>query len=450
MVLGDSDSHHVRTQRLIYAGGWFLLIQGVLWATFYFAQGVNAMGLTEALLAILGLIAIALCRGRQYRVAKALMVICVYFTLCWICIWLDPANAVTPRVTHLYLLAAGLCSFYVMQEDPPGLMIFVVGIYFLTFWFFSVTHFHVPVPYAIPADIRAAGSTTVNAAGAMFVIVLMLYLISTDREASSGMHSDMREALAQGHFELHYQPQVDADGRVFGSEALLRWQDPKRGLIAPGVFIPMAEQSGFIFEIGSWALNAACEQLVRWRSIPGLSHLTLSINVSALQVRQSNFVTQVLDTLARSGAPAALLKLELTESMLVNDVDDVIEKMRQLSLHGVAFSLDDFGTGYSSLGYLNRLPLQQLKIDQMFVRDAAEDRNAAAIARTLISLGQSLGLTVVAEGVEIAAQRDFLLKEGCRYFQGFLFSQPLDAASFESYVRRTNQGAFTDVASSRS
>ena len=239
------------------------------------------------------------------------------------------------------------------------------------------------------------------------------------------METDMREGLSRNEFVLYYQPVVDENRRVTGAEALLRWTHPQRGVISPGEFISVAEQSGLILQLGAWVLEAACKQLVVWSARVPTQALSLAVNVSARQFRQPEFVNQVISLVKTSGANPQRLKLELTESLLVNDVEDAVRKMEELRSFGVRFSLDDFGTGYSSLSYLKRLPLSQLKIDQSFVRDVLLDPNDAAIARTIMNLAQSLDLGVVAEGVETEGQMAFLVRNGCRAFQGYLFSKPV-------------------------
>ena len=247
--------------------------------------------------------------------------------------------------------------------------------------------------------------------------------------ARAALEADMREAVWRRQFVLYYQPQVDEQGRLIGAEALLRWQHPQRGMVSPAEFIPLAEESGLILPIGHWVLETACQQLVLWSADPATEHLVLAVNVSARQISLPNFVTEVLALLQHTGANPARLKLELTEGMLLHNTEDVIGKMRALKAHGVGFSLDDFGTGYSSLSYLKRLPLDQLKIDQSFVRDVLADTNDAAIACTIVALAHSLGLAVIAEGVETPAQRDFLANNGCRLYQGYLFGRPVPAES---------------------
>jgi EAL domain-containing protein (putative c-di-GMP-specific phosphodiesterase class I) len=227
-------------------------------------------------------------------------------------------------------------------------------------------------------------------------------------------------------------------GRITGAEALLRWRHSHNGFISPAQFIPLAEESGLILPLGEWVLKAACERLALWADQPGLAPLDLAVNVSPRQFHQGGFVPQVLAALAGSGADGHRLKLELTEGLLLEDVEDTIEKMVQLRGYGVGFSLDDFGTGYSSLAYLKRLPLDQLKIDQSFVRDVLTDPNDAAIARTVVALATSLGLRVIAEGVETEAQREFLARNHCHAWQGYLSSPPVPAAAFEALVLQTN------------
>jgi len=252
----------------------------------------------------------------------------------------------------------------------------------------------------------------------------------------AALEGDLKRAVDEGQFLLHYQAQVTGKGQLTGAEVLLRWQHPRRGMVAPGQFIPLAEETGLILGVGKWVLETACAQLVAWAQRPEMEHLTVAVNVSAIQFRQPDFVDQVVAILAVSGANPQRLKLELTESLLIANIQDVIEKMHALKAKGVSFALDDFGTGYSSLSYLKRLPLDQLKIDQSFVRDVMTDPNDAAIARTVVALAHSLGLNVIAEGVETETQRDFLAGSGCHAYQGYFFSRPLPIEGFERLAQR--------------
>ncbi len=247
----------------------------------------------------------------------------------------------------------------------------------------------------------------------------------------SSLEADLRQGLQRGEFHVHYQAVVDHQGHIKGAEALARWNHPERGAIGPIEFIPLAEQTGLILPLGQHILHTACQQLVRWADQQETAHLSVAVNVSARQFRQPDFAAQVLHTLRETGANPRRLKLELTESLLLGDIEDTIARMVQLKREGVGFALDDFGTGYSSLGYLKRLPLDQVKIDRGFVRDVLTDPNDAAIVRTILALAQSLDLDVVAEGVETAGQLGFLRLHGCEQFQGFLFGRPVPVEVFE-------------------
>jgi len=254
--------------------------------------------------------------------------------------------------------------------------------------------------------------------------------------ARVAMEAALRQGIEKHQFILHYQPQVDRSGRTTGAEALLRWKHPQRGVVTPAEFISLAEDTGLILPLGLWVLETACEQLNAWATQPETAHLTIAVNVSAKQFRQKDFVRQVVAVLDHSGADPGKLKLELTESLLLDDVEDIVTKMVALKAKNVGFSLDDFGTGYSSLSYLKRLPLDQLKIDHSFVRDVLVDPNDAAIARTIVALAHTLGLAVIAEGVETEDQLAFLSGIGCHAYQGYLFSRPMVREDFEEFARR--------------
>lgn len=251
------------------------------------------------------------------------------------------------------------------------------------------------------------------------------------------LENELKKAIENQQFELHYQIQVDNNGQALGAEALIRWQHPERGMISPYHFIPLAEETRLILPIGQWVLDTACAQLNKWQQAQLTQGLVLAVNVSAKQFAQLDFVNQVKDTIQRHGINPTLLKLELTESTLVDNINDIITKMNALSKLGIRFSLDDFGTGYSSLQYLKTLPLDQLKIDRSFVRDIATDSSDRAIVRTVITMAHSLKINVIAEGVETAEQQLFLLNNGCRQYQGYLFSKPVPIDEFEALLRKS-------------
>ena len=254
-------------------------------------------------------------------------------------------------------------------------------------------------------------------------------------ESKSQIEDELRVAIERNQFELHYQLQVSSCGGVIGAEALLRWMHPRQGLLNPGSFIHIAEQSDLICKIGFWVLNAACSKLYEWGRDPLLSRLSLAINISSKQFQQMDFVRQVLEVLGKTGVTPELLEIELTESLLLDNVYDVIEKMQLLKQYGVGLALDDFGTGYSSLSYLKNLPFDRLKIDGSFVRDVARSSHDAAIVKTIIELSNTLGLSVIAEGVETIAQQQKLHELGCCKYQGYLFGYPLPEREFIVLVR---------------
>jgi diguanylate cyclase (GGDEF)-like protein/PAS domain S-box-containing protein len=250
------------------------------------------------------------------------------------------------------------------------------------------------------------------------------------------LESDLRRALERDEFQLHYQPRIElASGRIAGAEALLRWNHPERGRIPPASFIPLAEETGLIVPIGEWVLREACRQNRAWREA-GLPPLTVAVNISAPQFRSAGIDAKVAAALAEAGLDPRGLELELTESLVMHDAEEVIAILRSLKAMGVMLAIDDFGTGYSSLSYLKRFPVDHLKIDQSFVRGIATDSDDAAIASAVISLGKALGLRVVAEGVETEAQRAFLKARGCHEIQGYLVGRPMQAADFAAVLRR--------------
>jgi EAL domain-containing protein (putative c-di-GMP-specific phosphodiesterase class I) len=248
------------------------------------------------------------------------------------------------------------------------------------------------------------------------------------------LENDLRHAQERGQLRLHYQIQISEERRAAGAEALLRWCHPERGLIYPEQFIPLAEETGLIIPIGLWVLQKACAQLKEWSGNPLTSDLQLSVNVSVRQFYQANFVAQVQQMIVSTGINPERLKIELTESLVLHDVSDTINKMHALKALGISFSMDDFGTGCSSLSNLQQLPLDQLKIDQSFIRDLATNPNDAAIVQAVVTMGTAFGLNVIADGVETEAQRELLVRHGCHAFQGYLFNKPMPIAEFDTLI----------------
>jgi len=248
------------------------------------------------------------------------------------------------------------------------------------------------------------------------------------------LESDLEIALEEKQFELYYQLQLDHGRKALGAEVLLRWRHPDRGIVMPAEFIPLAEETGLIEQLGYWVFDEACRQLVRWNEKPLLKKLKLAVNVSARQFKQADFASRIQSIIHETGADATKLELELTESLMLMDISDTAQKMQQLRAMGLSLSIDDFGTGHSSLAYLKRLPITQLKIDQSFVRDIVHDKNDAIIVSTIIGMARNLHLEIIAEGVETEEQLSFLIENGCAAFQGFLFARPVALEDFEKLV----------------
>lgn len=422
-----------RIRRILLACGWLLGGISCFWGAYFGLIGRWEIVALDLLLLAVGIVVVLLARRHRLRVAALILISILYVNLIGMAAVYDIPSTEVPRSAHLYLLVLAIGSYLLLQHEQAWLRYGVPLVCLLSVLLFASSNWGLVTPYALPDSVRAGG-TWVNNSLALFCIAVLMFLMEADLTTHTALASDLRRALEERQFQLHYQPQIDQDGRVIGAEALIRWLHPTRGMVSPGEFIPTAEQTDLILPMGQWVLETAGHQLARWAAQPALADLVLSINVSARQFHQPNFMAQVLAVVTHNAIAPGRLKIELTESMLVRDIEEVIAKMSQLKAHGVGFSLDDFGTGFSSLSYLKRLPLDQLKIDQSFVRDVLSDGHDAAIARTVISLGQSLGLTVIAEGVETQGQRDFLAYNRCHAFQGYLFSRPLPLAQFDAFV----------------
>ncbi len=431
---GVGDKHRRRVKTLLLFGCSLLILVGGGWTLYFAALGKWIPTILDLVMVAIGGTAMACTLTNRLRVASLLTVPALLIVISAFCLFVDVPGAGVPRSVHMYLLSLAACSILLFRGEKPFLSIGLPLLCVTACLIFAGSNVGQLNLDLLPSpEVRVLG-VWVNNAVSFIMLGAVIFVMQADVTVRNAIEADLRVAIAEGHFVLHYQLQVGDDGKIFGAETLVRWQHPQRGMIPPGKFIPVAEETGLIEAIGEWVLKTACAQLVAWSADPRTADLTLSVNVSASQFRQPDFVAQVLSIVERSGIQPSKLKLELTESMLVKDIDDVIRKMTAVQAHGVGFSLDDFGTGFSSLSYLKRLPLDQLKIDQSFVRDLPADASDMAIVRTLVSLGDSLGLTVIAEGVETEEQRAWLRDNGCHFFQGYLFGKPVPVDQFEALV----------------
>jgi EAL domain-containing protein (putative c-di-GMP-specific phosphodiesterase class I) len=428
-----STQHARRVFLMLRIASGVLMAMGLVWAITFTLRGDWYIVGIDVLMLIVGALVWVLAGRSQIRLAFYVMFVTIFVVVTTISLLQDIPNLAAPRTTHHFLLVLAVSVLLFMRDERALLRHGMALLCMVVYIALGSAQFGLVTAYVVPDSVRIGGSW-VNTGVAILTLYGLIHIMVNEFSVVSEPERDLRRGLLQGEFFLVYQPQVTSEGRLLGAEALLRWQHPQRGLVSPAEFIPLAEHTGLIIPLGLLALETACHQLMRWSNQPALVAVSLSVNVSAQQFRQPDFVSQVKEILRHTGAPSKALKLELTESLLVHDIEDIVVKMRQLRDFGVGFSLDDFGTGFSSLNYLKRLPLDQLKIDQSFVRDVLTDPNGAAIARTVIALGKSMGLAVIAEGVETEGQRGFLVKNDCHIFQGYLFSKPLPAPLFLEFA----------------
>jgi EAL domain-containing protein (putative c-di-GMP-specific phosphodiesterase class I) len=422
-----------RVRRVLWVVSSLAGATALLWGTVFALRGEWVTVGFEFIGLAVSLSALALVHRGRTRSASLLLVAQLYALLSFSACFLDVPTSQAPRSIHQFLLALGVLSCLLLRGERPWLRHGAPLACLLTYTVFASTDWGWVTSLALPLHVRANGAW-VNHAMAMVMVYATLHMVQTEVAESNGKETELRDALLNGELRLHYQPQVSADDRIIGAEALVRWKHPQRGMVSPGEFIPMAEKSGLMLPLGDWVLRTACAQLGTWGRRPETASLQLAVNVSASQFAQTDFVDCVMSCIEQAGISPSRLKIELTESMLAHDMDDIVAKMSLLKAQGVGFSLDDFGTGFSSLSYLRRLPLDQLKIDQSFVRNMASSAKDAAIVQALVTLGHTLDLEIIAEGVETAEQRELLAAAGCQTCQGYLFSRPLPAPEFDALI----------------
>lgn len=418
-----------RVQLAIQLTALLCMLAGVVWMQVFIALQQWFVVWLDVLLAAIGLVAYFLVHSGRVRSAASLLFVGLFCVLALMSAVLDVPSAGVPRVVHLHFLPLAFLAYLTLQNERDWVRYGVITINLAAFVLFSTGNFISPLPdpdieLALSEDVRVVGAW-VNSILATGLLCLILYVMQSDLALRTRVGKELSVALWDHQFVLYFQPQVDRHGRIFGAEALLRWDHPTKGLQLPKEFIPVAERNGLILPIGHWVLNVACQQLKTWAACPATANLTLSVNVSVQQFREAGFVAQVLSIIESVDIDPSRLRLELTESILIDDMEDVIEKMEVLKASGVGLVLDDFGTGYSSLNYLRRLPLSQLKIDQTFVRNIPNNLQDQAIARAIIALGTELELKVIAEGVENERQLQCLIEQGCKAFQGYFLGAPV-------------------------
>lgn len=429
-LVDTPEGSHIRRVAVAYQTASLVLVTlGVFWTVWLWFEGRFLLMTVNLAYIGAGLyLWLRIRTGRFYLAAMAVQLfLCA--VIVQICLIYDIPNDAAPRVTHIYFLSLAFLSYVTFRRVNLPMTYIAVAAYLAGFVIFSSGNLALSFAEPLPDHVRVPGAW-IHSIVATGIMCACVYIMQSDFSTRSDLSRQLATALADHQFELYFQPQVDHHGTVLGAEALLRWRHPRRGYVSPGEFIAAAEQIGMMRPIGKWVLEDACRQLALWQGNPTTDGLKLAVNVSPQQFRDGSFVDQVIDVVGRHRVDPKLLELELTEGIVVGDVDDIIDKMNRLAKFGVSLSLDDFGTGYSSLRYLKRMPFRQVKVDQSFIRDMLNDERDATIVKGIVQLGRELHLSIIAEGVETQEQRDFLLSLGCTEFQGYLFGQPMPADRF--------------------
>lgn len=427
------EGHERRVRASLLGSGAITILVGLAWSAAFIHFDRPVLAALNGCLIVFGIALVWLVYQRRLTAAALLAGLFLPLFIAVSCLFDNVPDGVH-HGTQMHFLAVALGGYFVFRRGGIYMKYVTPAFCLVGFVVFSNTSigFHDPA-LVIPASAAEIGVWT-NTLTAMVELVFIVVIMNADLLVRRMMDVEMRKAVANGDFQLHYQPQINEDGKVVGAEALIRWRHAKMGNVPPAEFIPLAEETGLIIPIGNWVLRAACAQLAQWEAQPEAQHLTMAVNVSASQFRQPDFVQSVSEIVRLSGATPSKLKLELTESMFVDNIDATVAKMNALKAIGIIWSLDDFGTGYSSLSALNSFPLGQIKIDKTFVHGMLTNVPNMVVTEAIIELAGKLNLQVIAEGVETVEQLNRLREAGCLNYQGYLFSPPLDIDAFGKFL----------------
>ncbi|MEN5425837.1 EAL domain-containing protein [Stenotrophomonas pennii] len=419
-----------RVKRLLHLGGMVCVLHGVAWGAYYGSHGMLVLACVLSALTLVGIACFIIARRRDrlpmVLIAHVLLVMTIFVSLA------ETPTLAAARSTHLFLLPIGAATFFLFRSEGLYLRWILPTLCVVALAWLAIS------PASLGAGLELLSDTVrrvrhgLNTVTAMALTVGVLAIFREDFSTQMDQYAALVRGIAQRELRGYLQPQVALNGQVVGAELLLRWDRPGHGLQSPANFIPLAEQTGLIHEIGLMALRRACVQLAAWATLPGVDTWVLSVNVSPLQLASDSFVNDVRGIVRGTGAPANRLRLEITESALAHDHAQIAATMNALREDGVSWSLDDFGTGFSSLSLLQVLPLDELKIDQTFVSGMGGDASHRELVRKIIEIAAILGVSTVAEGVETEQQRAWLASMGCRVFQGYLFGRPVPADDFHA------------------
>lgn len=435
---GWDEGHTRRIRAILLGAAMIILVLGTGWCIGFMIAGKPVLATLHVAMASSGILMLWLIARDRLRTTALLAAHILPVFVGIFCLF-DNVPQGLPRATHLHFLAVAVGCYFVFRQQGFYLKFVIPAACLAAFLAFGNIPLAIQDSALLIPPQAAEIAVWANSITALCGLVLTVIFMNADLTVRRRTEDEMRRAIVNGEFVLHYQPQIHGDGHVIGAEALVRWSHPEKGLIAPGNFIPLAEETGLIVPIGNWVLRAACCQLALWEGRAETRHLTIAVNVSASQFRQPDFVHNVAEIVRLSGARPSQLKLELTESMFIDNIEATVAKMKALRELGIVWSLDDFGTGYSSLSVLHRFPLGQIKIDQAFVRDMLTNKSNMVIIEAIIALAGKLGLQVIAEGIETVDQLERLREAGCLAYQGYLFSPPKEIGAFETFLSRSEQ-----------
>lgn len=427
-LMSLDDVRQKRAKLSLRCGIYMLILNGVFWLLFDVVMGHKPLVVLNALLVLVCVTLFALYRWASYRITAFVSFLTLFFFACVVSLFDIPEQNV-PRSQHLFFIALAMYPYILFYKEKAWVRLVPAMLSVAAFLFFEFSTFAIPEASSVPSHIRHYLALGVSFSACMAILAL-IHVIHTDLYDKDEIEHELKLAIFQDQLELFYQPQVDGEGKTIGAEALIRWKHPTQGVLSPDKFIPYAEKSGDIVPLGRWIMRTACEQLVAWQNNPLTKHLVLSVNVSAREMQEDDFVLHIAQSIEKYAVNPNNLKLEITETTLLHDLDNVIEKIRAINALGIGFSLDDFGTGYSSLSVLKDLPVNEIKIDKGFVDDITEETTELPVTDTLLSLGESMNIHSLAEGVETLAQWRYLKARGCDKFQGYFFGKPMEIDAF--------------------
>lgn len=432
--LDTLDDVQLKRARLSLRWGIYaLLANGVFWFIFDFINKQSLNLIQDMVLFLVCSVLIYLYNRLSYRTISQICYWLIYSFVVFVSLFDAPVVGV-PRSQHLFLIPIAMYPYVLFYKEKVWVRVLPSLLSLASFLFFASSDFSFALESNVSVATRANLAIFVTAS-ACAAIAAMIYILHADLRTRDKNEQAIAQAIFNKQLELYYQPQVNHLGEIIGAEALVRWMHPTLGVLTPDRFIPYAEKTGLIIEIGKWVLDQACQQLAIWQANPETADLELSVNISAKELQNKDFVQNVIDTIEKYQVDTEGLLIEITESTVIQDLEVVIGKINCLREIGVGFSLDDFGTGFSALNLVETLPLDEIKLDRSFVSDIDDTTLNMPVTDALLALGETMKINSVAEGIENEQQLDYLHNKGCKYFQGYFFGKPMDIAHFNQLMK---------------